>query len=453
MRKFIFLFGLLALVLAGCTTTSSEQQCVSDGNLVCGSDGVTYADACAAQAAGVGIAHAGTCTAAAQEPCTETDSGNDIFTQGSVSKGTSSMEDTCISLTQIKEYYCVGNEVLSQTQNCGAGYICQDGACVAEECVDSDSGVDTEVVGTVTLGQVTKSDVCIDSNQIKEYSCVDGEIAFEVLNCGAGTECIGGRCVESASSCTDSDGGIELFIKGSTRKDGHVYIDYCTGPKEVMEHYCNNGEVESEELSCGVDYFCADGRCIEAQCSETDSGEDEDERGVVSKGGETYEDYCLDDERLKEYYCDGNDVESSIIECDSDEVCDRGKCVSERYCDDSDGGEDEDKEGTVETQDGTFTDYCVNERKVKEYYCDGDEMESSIIVCESDEECDDGECVEIVLPDECYLEPDPGMCMAYIPKYYYDSGAEECMEFIWGGCEGVVPFDSMSECEDACEVD
>ena len=46
MRKFLFIFGLLALILAGCTTASSEQQCVSDGKLVCGADGVTYADAC-----------------------------------------------------------------------------------------------------------------------------------------------------------------------------------------------------------------------------------------------------------------------------------------------------------------------------------------------------------------------------------------------------------------------
>ncbi|MGB1104421.1 MAG: BPTI/Kunitz domain-containing protein [Crocinitomicaceae bacterium] len=47
----------------------------------------------------------------------------------------------------------------------------------------------------------------------------------------------------------------------------------------------------------------------------------------------------------------------------------------------------------------------------------------------------------------CELEPDSGPCEAYIPKYYYDSASGECKEFIWGGCDGTVPFDTMEECE------
>lgn len=48
----------------------------------------------------------------------------------------------------------------------------------------------------------------------------------------------------------------------------------------------------------------------------------------------------------------------------------------------------------------------------------------------------------------CSLTPDSGPCEAYIPKYYYDQEAGECKEFIWGGCDGVVPFDSMEECKE-----
>ncbi len=50
----------------------------------------------------------------------------------------------------------------------------------------------------------------------------------------------------------------------------------------------------------------------------------------------------------------------------------------------------------------------------------------------------------------CTLKPDPGNCKASFPKYYYDQEDNMCKEFIWGGCGGTVPFDSLKECE-ACE--
>ena len=55
------------------------------------------------------------------------------------------------------------------------------------------------------------------------------------------------------------------------------------------------------------------------------------------------------------------------------------------------------------------------------------------------------------LPEACYLEPDPGFCDAAITKYYYNSQSEQCDMFLWGGCDGVVPFESLEECENACE--
>lgn len=50
--------------------------------------------------------------------------------------------------------------------------------------------------------------------------------------------------------------------------------------------------------------------------------------------------------------------------------------------------------------------------------------------------------------NSCELQPETGNCEALIPKYYFDQEEGKCKEFIWGGCEGVVPFDSMEECED-----
>jgi len=52
--------------------------------------------------------------------------------------------------------------------------------------------------------------------------------------------------------------------------------------------------------------------------------------------------------------------------------------------------------------------------------------------------------------DRCELEPDPGMCQAYFQKYYFDETEKKCKVFIWGGCGGVVPFESLEECENKC---
>jgi len=49
--------------------------------------------------------------------------------------------------------------------------------------------------------------------------------------------------------------------------------------------------------------------------------------------------------------------------------------------------------------------------------------------------------------NRCELEPDPGLCKAHFPKYYFDKEEQKCKEFIWGGCNGSVPFDTMEECQ------
>jgi hypothetical protein len=53
--------------------------------------------------------------------------------------------------------------------------------------------------------------------------------------------------------------------------------------------------------------------------------------------------------------------------------------------------------------------------------------------------------------DNCDLEPETGPCMAAFPRYYYDKEEKKCKEFTWGGCGGVVPFDSLEACIPECE--
>lgn len=59
--------------------------------------------------------------------------------------------------------------------------------------------------------------------------------------------------------------------------------------------------------------------------------------------------------------------------------------------------------------------------------------------------------VDTVKDSKCFLEPNSGTCEAAIPRYYFDSDEGVCKEFIWGGCGGVVPFETIEECKNVCE--
>jgi hypothetical protein len=52
--------------------------------------------------------------------------------------------------------------------------------------------------------------------------------------------------------------------------------------------------------------------------------------------------------------------------------------------------------------------------------------------------------------ESCTLVPDSGLCDAAMPRYYYDQSEKKCKEFMWGGCGGVVPFETLEECK-ICE--
>ena len=48
---------------------------------------------------------------------------------------------------------------------------------------------------------------------------------------------------------------------------------------------------------------------------------------------------------------------------------------------------------------------------------------------------------------KCNQTPDSGPFLAAFRKYYYDKTEKKCKEFIWGGCNGVVPFQTLEECQ------
>lgn len=72
-------------------------------------------------------------------------------------------------------------------------------------------------------------------------------------------------------TCTDSDGADDKYTKGETtgaesRRDAvSTFTDTCIHFTEtaegVMEYYCENGLVKSNDHACGTN-GCADGACV-----------------------------------------------------------------------------------------------------------------------------------------------------------------------------------------------
>ncbi|MDE1937459.1 MAG: DUF2330 domain-containing protein [Alphaproteobacteria bacterium] len=50
----------------------------------------------------------------------------------------------------------------------------------------------------------------------------------------------------------------------------------------------------------------------------------------------------------------------------------------------------------------------------------------------------------------CRKEPEAGPCKGRFESYYFDQKSRSCKMFFWGGCQGVVPFQTLEECKAAC---
>ncbi|KAL3195687.1 hypothetical protein MRX96_001809 [Rhipicephalus microplus] len=52
----------------------------------------------------------------------------------------------------------------------------------------------------------------------------------------------------------------------------------------------------------------------------------------------------------------------------------------------------------------------------------------------------------------CLLPKEPGPCVAYVPRYFYNNEAKKCQLFIYGGCQGNANnFDNFTECTLTCK--
>ena len=157
------------------------------------------------------------------------------------------------------------------------------GNCVGSECTDSDGGKNYYVKGITDTTQPfysPKTDYCATSvgkNVLTEYFCAVDEDGFwkvesEQVVCPDGNVCLtmSGVCVNV--TCDDSDGGYDVYTKGTitgphTSDSARQYTstEYCINDVWLHEYYCG-----ADHLVTGDSYVCSNG-CQDGACLSADT--------------------------------------------------------------------------------------------------------------------------------------------------------------------------------------
>ncbi len=197
--------------------------------------------------------------------CTDSDSGPDPYTRGTVTAGGSSFTDTCTADKELLEYDCVQGQVAQTTSPCPSGSRCDSGRCVRANirCVGSANKSDIFTAGdlnvSVNLVSMEFLDKCLDNQTMRKYYCVGDDYASEDVSCPPDYQCLESACRQIA--CSDTDGGINIYQAGAVTKGTSIYRDYCSGTGGGTEFYCNGNQVANASFDCPDGYSCNGGSC------------------------------------------------------------------------------------------------------------------------------------------------------------------------------------------------
>lgn len=265
--------------------------------------------------------------------CTDSDGGGikEEYIKGEVSiinfSGTYKFSDYCSSNDTLKEYSCSNNRLFSENVGCPGDYKCKDGAC----------GFDQSCKNECSNGQR----IC-SGNGFKICGDHDGDNCLEwgggTNNCGEGRICSNGICLDKItnSTCTDSDGGKNIYKSGKAYDNDRGQYDYCDFISFengiLKEAVCNvNGKKEVIDVKCPAETpYCNRGICsnIPAKCEDTDGGNNIFIKGITtiptSEDAPQHTDYCEYlstknpanyDSISKENYCEGSDCGLREFSC------------------------------------------------------------------------------------------------------------------------------------------
>jgi hypothetical protein len=127
-------------------------------------------------------------------------------------------------------------------------------------------------------------------------------------------EIIGGA---RASKCTDSDGALGYYTKGTCTTNNKDFTDYCQD-SYLMEYYCSRNRCLARSFRCPSGYTCSNGACIASvsctnECDSSGLRQCYDNTSYIACGN--YDsDVCLE--------------WSSSLSCPSGYTCSGGACIA-----------------------------------------------------------------------------------------------------------------------------
>lgn len=416
--------------------------------------------------------------------CFDTDDGKDYWNKGTANwlyiGISNSMEDTCETgnfdnKVFLYEQYCISPIYLLENGlyayphgekkiDCTVmDAKCEDGKCVPIEenhlnCKDKEGEADAYTYGEVDYTSIDGEkmllkDECIDYRYLKEYYCIDNELAdWDKYDClYENAACINGKCVKGEPIEFGGDGGKpsedtdladDPFFAGNN--------DFCSWDYYKVVEYSllpPNDKPMYTEIDCtqyknefGV-ALCANSVCTYPNpelmsCEEEwDNGLDYYTYGEVNSineyGMKDYSnyDYCIEDanegakninenaNKLVEFYCSGNELKmAEPYDCSQEGmVCHYGKCVavdeSQKFCEmieEDDGnskiktevhyinefGDDSWYNQFECSEDKEVFDYDYMSKYIAELSCNGNKLAYIINECAEDKLCKEGECID-----------------------------------------------------------
>lgn len=331
--------------------------------------------------------------------CTDSDFGQNPTQFGVVGFNGSAFSDYCNANFDVQEYYCDNDSVKSKSISCGAGNPCRSGVCASPvlTCTDTNAnsplgiGSSNQYRGGVV--SATFNDVCIDSSKKVSFSCQNGAVKNDTLNCPFGTYCSNGACI---GNCVDSDGGLRYTVTGSAKSAVEEKFDYCSDQGTLVEYYCDQNQITNVTYGCGGP--CGEGKCLQKQdvrCVEDEFGVD------LYYGTEkvySLENTCNSKSSAKKYVCEGNYFASDSDSCNNKQTCYQGSCQSIRElgCVDYHASPTFENLIAVPDEDNNrkiYSDYCRSSSEAVVYSCSGSGFNSTVVVCNSNQTCSNGACV------------------------------------------------------------
>ncbi|MEI6058361.1 MAG: hypothetical protein WCP89_01180, partial [archaeon] len=250
------------------------------------------------------------------DSCTDSDGGKDYFVNGSTAGSQATFEDKCVTPTTASGGY-IAKDGVWYAYNDFNNDSCSGGNCYLSEsfCANS-TWQDREVVScsngcskgaclAAVEPKCTSNAQCDDVNVCTDDSCVSGTCSSVVntISCddkNANTEndkCSFGVCsgtiISIPSTCNDTDGGKDYFVKGETTgytpSVSGIYTskDMCLqdglNNADLQETWCEDNVVKVEKYNCPNG--CSNGKCNVPCVTNADCGTD------------TFTNYCSSDNR------------------------------------------------------------------------------------------------------------------------------------------------------------